>query len=725
MRHLEVARDCLRRGWNPVPVAFRKKKPIGEEWQMRRVTPDRLAAHFSAEKMNVGVQLGATSNGLTDLDLDSPEAITIGAYLLPKTNCIFGRLSKRNSHRFYRTTLCETESRAAVQFKDPTSKDKVLPGDEMHKQMLLEVRIGGGDSGAQTLLPGSVHESNETYEFEPGCDGEPTLVDGVELMTAARRTAAASLLARYWPSSGARHDARLAVAGLLVLTDMDEITAKLFIEAVARAAGDSDVANGIDAIKTTFAKAATGAPVTGLPAACDAFGEAVAKKAAEWLGCRPRRERERAHEGKALNSEDEGTVARLATFSRLDYDRVRFSEAERLGIRVSTLDAEIERRRVGGDEDGGSGRPLSLPLPEPWPSPVDGAELLAGLERTILDHVKLPDDAALAVALWCVHAHALDAWFFSPRLAITSPEKRCGKTTLLRIVEAITPKPLQASNITAAAVFRTVEKYRPTLLIDEADTFLSDNEELRGIINSGHAKDGQVVRLVGEDHEPRAFSTFCPTAIAAIGTVAGTIEDRSIRVSLRRKKKDETVSRFRADRRALAAELNRKAARWAADNLTALREADPVTPPELHDRAADNWGPLLAIADMAGGEWAARARRAALALSGVGTVDAEAESTMLLEDIRTAFEGAAVDRLKSDDLTLALSGMLDRPWRTIDRGRAISPAGVARLLKPYGLKSRTIRLKDEDTTAKGYIRSDFEDAFSRYLPQEPVTPSQP
>jgi len=725
MRPVESARDCVKRGWNPVPVAFLRKKPLGEEWQKQRITLENVTAHFNREKMNVGVQLGAASNGLTDLDLDCSEAIAAGAYLLPKTDFVFGRPSKRNSHRFYRTALCQTESRATIQFRDPTPKDKLPGGEAAHKQMLLEVRIGGGASGAQTLIPGSFHESYETYEFEPGCDGEPASVDGAELMTAARRAAAASLLARYWPLSGARHEARLAVAGLLALTDMDEITAKLFIEAVSRAAGDSDVANGKDAIRTTYAKAASGAPVTGLQAAREAFGEAVANKAAEWLGCRPRHEREQAGKRRALRSEYDDTVARLATLPRIEYDQVRVSEADQLGVRVSTLDAEVDQRRAAGDHDGASGRPLSLPLPEPWPSPVDGAELLGGIERTILDHVKLPDDAALAVALWCVHAHAMDAWFFSPRLAITSPEKRCGKTTLLRIVEALTPKPLQASNITAAAVFRTVEKYQPTLLIDEADTFLSDNEELRGIINSGHAKDGRVVRLVGDDHDPRTFSTFCPTAIAAIGSIAGTIEDRSVSVALRRKKREEIVSRFRADRRALAAELNRKAARWAADNFIALREADPVTPPELHDRAADNWGPLLAIAELAGGEWPARARRAALELSGVGAVDAEAESTMLLEDILAVFEGAAVDRMKSDDLTMALSGMLDRPWHTIDRGRAILPAGVARLLKPYGIKPRTIRIKEEDTTAKGYYRSDFDDAFSRYLPPKPVTPSQP
>jgi putative DNA primase/helicase len=711
MRARDIAILCIRRGWNPVPVAFRKKRPIGEEWQKRRVAMESVAEHFSAHPMNVGVQLGANSGGLTDIDLDCLEAVAIAGYLLPKTQHIFGRKSKRQSHRFYTTSLCKTIASAVVQFKDPTSAPKTSDrGSENHRQMLLEVRIGGGDKGAQTLIPGSVHESGEAYEFESGCDGEPALANGVELMKAAKQVAAAALLARNWPGSGARHDARLAVAGLLVLTEIKEKRAKLFVEAVSRAASDPDISNGVDAVKTTYAKVASGGHVTGLPIARQIFGEAVANKAAEWLGCRARQETE------LPDSETESTFARLARLSRVEYDRVRNAEAERLEIRISTLDSEVERHRATTVGNEGSGRPLSLPAPEPWASPVDGARLIEQLEWTINDHVKLSTEAAIAVALWCLHAHALEASFFSARLVITSPEKRCGKTTLLRIVAALTPKALSASNITAAALFRTVEKARPTLLIDEADTFLSENEELRGIINSGHAIDGQVIRLVGDDHEPRAFSTFCPTAIAAIGAIPGTIDDRSIRVEMSRKKKDEAVSRFRAERSGGVRELNRKAARWVADNLDSLRELDPTVPAELHDRAADNWRPLVAIADVAGGDWPARARRAALVMSGAGSGICEADtvSTLLLEDLRGLFRERKADRLRSEEITTALPALLDRPWPAFDRGRSISAAGVARLLKPYGIFPGTIRIGSE--TARGYLLSAFDDAFSRYLP---------
>ncbi len=418
------------------------------------------------------------------------------------------------------------------------------------------------------------------------------------------------------------------------------------------------------------------------------------------------------------NAEMEATFARLASLSRVDYDRAREGEAERLGIRRSTLDEEVEKYRLEDDETTRAGRALSLPTPEPWPRPVDGSELLDLLVTTISVHVKLSEPAAVAVALWCIHAHAFEAATISPRLAITAPEKRCGKTTLLLVIRGLVPKPLYAANITAAALFRTVEAVRPTLLIDEADTFISESEELRGVINSGHARDGQVIRVVGDDFEPRTFSTFCPTAIAAIGTIPGTIEDRSIGVPLRRRKKDERVLRLRADRMGYFETANQLEARWVADNIAVLKTHDPQVPEELHDRAADNWRPLLAIADRVGGEWPEKARRAALELSLIKAGEADTMRTLLLADIRTVFAEKKVDRLKSEALATALHMMSDRPWPTFDRGRMMTPAGIARMLRPFGITPETIRFGEE--TAKGYRLSAFEDAFARYLPSEGV-----
>jgi hypothetical protein len=332
----------------------------------------------------------------------------------------------------------------------------------------------------------------------------------------------------------------------------------------------------------------------------------------------------------------------------------------------------------------------------------------------------LPWEATVAVALWILHAHAFDASAISPRLVITSPEKRCGKTTLLRVIHGLVPKALAAANITAAAVFRTVEKVRPTLLIDEADTFLAESEELRGVLNSGHCRDGQVIRLVGDGHDPRAFSTWCPTVIAAIGKVSGTIEDRSILVRMRRRRPDETISRLCDDKTVQLPALARQARRWTDDRRADLSRSDPLIPPELNDRAADNWRPLLAIADQARGGWERWARSAAVKLSAEGATDQESMRTLLLADVREAYRIRSTDRMSSGDIVVYLTRLDDRPWSELSRGKPMTKNTLARFVKPFGIKSGTIRL-DGDRTAKGYYLAAFDDAFARYLPPQTVT----
>lgn len=274
-------------------------------------------------------------------------------------------------------------------------------------------------------------------------------------------------------------------------------------------------------------------------------------------------------------------------------------------------------------------------------------------------------------------------------------------------------------------MFRTVEVTHPTLLIDEADTFVNDNEELRGILNTGHGKEGQVVRLVavGDDFEPCAFSTYCATAIAAIGKLPGTVEDRSIAIMLRRKRADEPAEQFREDRPGKLIVLVRKAARWAKDHVEELRDADPKIPDDLNDRGADNWRPLLAIADLAGGGWQDWARSAAVSLSTDAIADQDSIRTQLLADIRSAFQNRTADRMSSDAIVAYLESLDDRPWSEFNRGKPMTKAGLARLLKPFRILPTTIRL-DGNRTAKGYYHSAFEDAFTRYLPAQTVTTSQ-
>ena len=366
------------------------------------------------------------------------------------------------------------------------------------------------------------------------------------------------------------------------------------------------------------------------------------------------------------------------------------------------------------DATGAQGAALTLSDPEPWPDAVDGAALVDEIARAHARYVVLPDGAADVAALWDLHTYLPDVLHVSPILELTSPQKRCGKSTHLDVHRALVRRPVGASNISAAALFRVVEMLTPTLLIDEADTFLREREELRGILNAGHTRStAQVVRTVGDDHEPRVFRTFCPKAIAAIGELPGTIEDRAIIVRMKRRAPGEHVERLRRDRIESELEpLRRKAARWAADNGSAVRDADPNVPTTLNDRAADNWRPLLAIADAAGADWPTRARQAAMLLSGAVVSEDSDVRVQLLSDVRDMFDRA--ERIASEVLVEQLTKLDNRPWGEWRRGKPITANSLARLLKPFGIRSKQVWLNGANV--HGYERVDFMDAWARYLP---------
>jgi len=319
-----------------------------------------------------------------------------------------------------------------------------------------------------------------------------------------------------------------------------------------------------------------------------------------------------AREPEEQKQADGSLVAELARLSTFEYDRKRKAAAKAIGITVATLDKAVAEGR-------GRAHAQDASLPHwtvvPWPDVVAGDKLLNDLAAVFTRYVILPKHVPEALALWVVHAWAFDAWDISPFMVIVSPEKRCGKTTVLIILQFLTPRSELASNISASAVFRYVQDERPTLLIDEADTFIKDNEEMRGVLNSGHTKTAayviRTVEVCGE-HKAKRFSTWAPKAIATIRSLADTLEDRSIIVTMQRKKKSETVERLRRSDNDDFAMLRRRARRWCEDNLNILTAADPAVPDTLNDRAADNWRPLLAVADRAGGEWPIRARDARL-----------------------------------------------------------------------------------------------------------------
>lgn len=366
--------------------------------------------------------------------------------------------------------------------------------------------------------------------------------------------------------------------------------------------------------------------------------------------------------------------------------------------------------------DDGQGQALALEDPEPWPEDVDGAELLSDLRDTFSRFLALPVGASTALALWTVYAHAHDASPISPVLALTSPEKRCGKTTALELLSALVPRPLPASNLTAAVVFRTVEAWRPTLLVDEADTFLSRGDELRGVLNSGHRRSlAYVPRCVGDEFEVRWFGTWAPKAIALIGELPDTLADRSVEVRMRRRAPDEEVERLRLDRLEELEPLRRQAWTWARAHETALAAAEPTLPDGLHDRERDNWRPLCAIADVAGGPWPDRARKAARALQ-EGERDDRSLGTRLLSDVHAILEEHDSDRIRSKALVRELCDLEEAPWAEY-KGRGLSTVSLANFLRSFDVSSKQIRFPSG--SYKGYEASDFEDAFRRYLTPSP------
>jgi putative DNA primase/helicase len=419
-----------------------------------------------------------------------------------------------------------------------------------------------------------------------------------------------------------------------------------------------------------------------------------------------------AHPPEAPTDGEAGAeIGRLAKLAPLEYERQRKEAAERLDVRTSILDRLVAAERFKFADNRKQGRALSLAEPQPWPQAVNGADLLNQLSASIRRHVVMHDHAADTAALWAVHTYLVDCFGISPRLAITSPEKRCGKTTALDVLSRLVSRPLPTANASAAAIFRVIELQRPTLLIDEADTFLPENEELRGILNSGHRQGGSVVRTVGEEFEPRSFSTYAPCAIALIGKLPSTVADRSVSIELRRRRPDEAMEPFRFDRMEHLDQLARKAVRWAADNAKLLRAADPEMPAGVFNRVADNWRPLLAIADRAAGEWPMRARQA-IQRAGDGE---QSIGELLLADIHAIFAKRDVDRLPSADLIESLIAIEERPWAEWKAGKPISANGLARLLARFAISPETIRVSDR--TPKGYQRTQFEDAFRRYLPR--------
>ena len=419
---------------------------------------------------------------------------------------------------------------------------------------------------------------------------------------------------------------------------------------------------------------------------------------------------------------DEEKLHRLAALSPIEFDRAADKEASAMGVNVGTLRAEVAKRR-GKASDNAQGSAVELPDVEPWPDPVDGAEVLSAVATRFLLYVALPPGAADALALWVALAHAFEAFIHSPRLNLHSPEKQCGKTLTLDVIASLVPRALRSESMSVAVLFRVVDAHKPTLLLDETDAYLTNNEELRGLLNAGHKRGARAYRCEGDSNNVRGYNAFAPVVLAGIGNLPGTLHDRSIIIRLVRAKPSEITARFDSRYVAPETELCRKLARWTADNFARLETADPVLPEGAFNRLADNWRPLFAIADAAGADWPARAAVAFAALTGSEDTDAQGIGATLLADIAAAFAEAGADKLPSAELAKALASIEGRPWAEYGKAaKPISPNQVAKQLKRFSISPRTIKL-DTGSIAKGYHLADFNEAFARFL-QKPEFPKR-
>jgi putative DNA primase/helicase len=419
-------------------------------------------------------------------------------------------------------------------------------------------------------------------------------------------------------------------------------------------------------------------------------------------------------------------IERLAALDPFAYEVTRTEAAKRLKMRASALDRIItkKRRELGldtDDEDNGQGRAVKLADALPWHEPVDGDELASTLAHAIKTYIALHEAAADAITLWTLLTWMVNAFTISPRLAITSPTKGCGKTTVLRFLSRVVRRPKRAGSISPSALFRVIEALRPTILLDETEKYIENGGDLHALMNEGHCKGGTVLRVLGDKFELREFSVFGAVAFARNGRLPDDLEQRSIIIQMQRRRADEALAELREGPLEGLDVLARMCSRWADDNASLLADCDPDVG-DFINRNADNWRPLFAIADLIGADLPSRIREAAAVLT-----PRESESTgpMLLGDIKAAFDGdRTVDRLASVELCEVLAAMEDRPWAEwrASKGaspRPITPNQLARLLKPFGI-SPTGTIRVGNRTPKGYYRHQFEVAWDCYLTPEGV-----
>jgi hypothetical protein len=355
---------------------------------------------------------------------------------------------------------------------------------------------------------------------------------------------------------------------------------------------------------------------------------------------------------------------------------------------------------------------------------LDGARLLGGVHAFLCSYVAFPSShAAIAVTLWAAHTHLAAAFESTPRLALLSPEKQCGKSRVLELLDLLCAGAETLSDASAAYLYRRIgAENRPpvTILLDEADAIWkrgkSDEaaEALRSIVNAGHRRNATVgrVEMNGTSAKLTRFPVYAPAAVAGIGTLPDTILDRAVIIRMRRRAPDERVRDYRErTTRPEGEALRDQLAAWTAHVAGQVGDPWPDIPPGVADRPADVWEPLLAVADLAGGDWPKLAAEACTAFVTGARDDTGSAGTRLLADLRDVFKDAP--QLFTQTILDKLHALSESPWAEWSYGKPFSARDLADMLKEHQVKSHQLRIGED--SRKGYRRADLEDAWRRYL----------
>ena len=343
------------------------------------------------------------------------------------------------------------------------------------------------------------------------------------------------------------------------------------------------------------------------------------------------------------------------------------------------------------------------------------------VESYLRRFVAYPHEHAVAAhTLWIAHTHLFGCASTTPRLAFMSAEPESGKTRALEVSELLVNEPLMGFSMSPAVLIRLVSIRPRGVLYDEIDAVYGskksqdDNSDLVAFMNAGYRRGAKSYRCAtgkNSKHEPEEFDAFAPIALSGLRDLPRALATRSLIIRMRRRAPGEKIEDFTFEDNAHeAVPIKEALEQWCAQHEPNI-ERKPALPDGVRDRAADMWRPLLAIADVAGGDWPDRGRDAAVYFTQANAQDeAKSYGVELLEHIRDAF--GETDKLHTMTLLDRIISREESPWADI-RGKPLDSRGLATRLRPYGIKSREVRIGER--VSKGYYAADFHDDWNRYL----------